>query len=109
MSDLSRGILIVDFGSQTTLLIARRVREMGVYSEVWPCTDESLSSPPDCLGIILSGGPSSVADIDSPKLATALLTQNVPVLGICYGMQLITEHFGGKVRQRSTASTAEMC
>jgi GMP synthase (glutamine-hydrolysing) len=97
MSDLSRGILIVDFGSQTTLLIARRVRELGVYSEVWPCTDESLSSPPDCLGIILSGGPSSVADIDSPKLATALLTQNVPVLGICYGMQLITEHFGGKV------------
>jgi GMP synthase (glutamine-hydrolysing) len=102
MSDLSQGILIVDFGSQTTLLIARRVREMGVYSEVWPCTDERLHTPPSCLGIVLSGGPSSVADIDSPKLATALLDHGVPVLGICYGMQLITEHFGGKVAPTET-------
>lgn len=98
MSELAQGILIIDFGSQTTLLIARRLREMGVYTEVWPCTDAHLSeAPPESLGVILSGGPSSVADIDSPKLAAALLKTGKPVLGICYGMQLIVEHFGGRV------------
>ena len=94
---LGAGVLIVDFGSQTTLLIARRLREMGVYTEVWPCTDARLEAPPGCLGLILSGGPSSVADVDSPRLARALLETGRPVLGICYGMQLIVEHFGGRV------------
>ncbi len=97
MSELDQGILIVDFGSQTTLLIARRLREMGVYTEVWPCTDGRLTNPPSSIGIILSGGPSSVADIDSPRLAKALIETGKPVLGICYGMQLLVEHFGGRV------------
>ena len=97
MSDLERGILVVDFGSQTTLLIARRVRELGVYSEVWACTDPRLSEVPDCLGVVLSGGPASVGGAEAPRLAESLLQTGRPVLGICYGMQLIAEHFGGHV------------
>ena len=102
MSDLERGVLIIDFGSQTTLLIARRVRELGVYSEVWPCTDPRLAEPggvPACIGIILSGGPASVGGEGAPRLARSLLDGGRPVLGICYGMQLIAEHMGGRVSQ----------
>ena len=98
MDDLKRGILVIDFGSQTTLLIARRVRELGVYSEVWPCNDERLAGDlPTCLGVVLSGGPASVGDAAAPRLAESVLGSGLPVLGICYGMQLITEHLGGKV------------
>ncbi|MEL6178518.1 MAG: glutamine-hydrolyzing GMP synthase [Myxococcota bacterium] len=102
MDNLSSGILIVDFGSQTTLLIARRIRELGVYTEVWSCYDPRLMEPPPSLGVILSGGPASVSEVDSPRLAEALLEQGRPVLGICYGMQLIVEHFGGKVAPGTT-------
>lgn len=91
-------ILILDFGSQYTMLIARRVRELSVYSEIHPY-NLSLDSIKefDPKGIILSGGPSSVYDEGAPKVSADLFSQNIPVLGICYGMQLITELFGGRV------------
>ena len=102
MSDLDRGILIIDFGSQTTLLIARRIRELGVYSEVWPCNDARLPHLPPCLGLVLSGGPASLEDEAAPRLPQGLLERGLPVLGICYGMQLIVRHFGGKVAPAGT-------
>ena len=91
-------ILILDFGSQYTQLIARRVRELQVYSEVRPCT----TSPSELdlskvKGIILSGGPSSVTDNDAPKFDPAWFSVNLPIMGICYGMQLMAHHFGGSL------------
>jgi GMP synthase (glutamine-hydrolysing) len=89
-------ILILDFGSQYTQLIARRVREFSVYSEVRPCTsDPSSIDLSKVKGLILSGGPSSVTDEDAPKFDPAWLSLDIPILGICYGMQLMAHHFGG--------------
>ena len=91
-------ILILDFGSQYTQLIARRVREQGVYCEIRPCTDPAPEAlPKRMVGLILSGGPSSVYDEDAPPFDRGWLDLDVPVLGICYGMQLIAQHFGGTV------------
>ena len=92
-------IVILDFGSQYTQLIARRIRELNVFSVVLPCTapiSEVQSHKP--LGIILSGGPSSVYDADAPNADPALLQLNLPTLGICYGLHFIVHHLGGKVR-----------
>jgi GMP synthase (glutamine-hydrolysing) len=98
----SQKILIIDFGSQYTQLIGRRVREAGVYCEIlpWDLDDAEIAkfSPS---GVILSGGPESVALDDAPKISDALLNLGVPVLGICYGMQALAEHFGGKVEPSS--------
>jgi GMP synthase (glutamine-hydrolysing) len=97
-SPISSKIVILDFGSQYTQLIARRIREFNVFSVVLPCTTplaEVLALQPK--GIILSGGPSSVYDASAPKADPAVLTAGVPVLGICYGLQFITHHLGGKV------------
>jgi GMP synthase (glutamine-hydrolysing) len=94
----SDGILVLDYGSQYTRLIARRLREIGVYSEV---IDGRSDQPPkgfNIKGIILSGGPDSVYEEGSRELPKWVLAQNVPVLGICYGMQLLVESSGGKVR-----------
>ena len=91
-------ILVLDFGSQYTQLIARRIREAHVYSQILPCTvpfATILAYRP--AGIILSGGPASVYDKKAPTLAKELFDQNIPVLGICYGMQLITHLCGGQV------------
>ncbi|MFM9890937.1 MAG: glutamine-hydrolyzing GMP synthase [Rickettsiales bacterium] len=91
-------ILILDFGSQFTQLIARRVREAGVYSEIHPYTlglDKIKAYAPR--GIILSGGPASVHDGVAPKIATELFTLGLPVLGICYGEQLLCDLLGGEV------------
>ncbi len=91
-------ILVLDFGSQTTQLIARRVRELHVYSEIRPCTaslEEIKAFAPK--GIILSGGPASVYDKEAPQVPRELLDLGVPVLGICYGMQLMAYLLGGKV------------
>ena len=91
-------VVILDFGGQYTQLIARRVRECGVYSSVLPYTasaDEVLAENPR--GIILSGGPSSVLDKDAPLCDPKIFALNVPVLGICYGMQLIAHLLGGRV------------
>jgi len=91
-------ILILDFGSQYTQLIARRVREAHVYCELHPF-DMNLESirEYDPQGIILSGGPKSIYDAGAPAVEEALFDLGIPVLGICYGMQLLAEHFGGKV------------
>jgi GMP synthase (glutamine-hydrolysing) len=91
-------IVILDFGSQYTQLIARRIREFNVFSVVLPCTTplaDVLALNP--LGIVLSGGPSSVYDDSAPKADPAILTIGLPILGICYGLQFITHHLGGKV------------
>jgi len=95
-------VVILDFGSQYTQLIARRIREQNVFSVVLPCTvplaDVQALKP---IGLILSGGPSSVYDADAPAADPALLKLGVPILGICYGLQFIVHHLGGKVRSAS--------
>ncbi len=92
-------ILILDFGSQVTQLIARRLRESGVYCEIWPFNqaDEKRIKAYDPKGIILSGGPCSVTDKNSPRAPECVFNMNVPVLGICYGQQTMVEQLGGKV------------
>ncbi|MBC7953552.1 MAG: glutamine-hydrolyzing GMP synthase [Rhodospirillaceae bacterium] len=92
-------VLIVDFGSQVTQLIARRVRESGVYCEIHPfnrVTADSLKSYGP-KAVILSGGPSSVTEANSPRAPEAVFDLGVPVLGICYGQQTMCEQLGGKV------------
>ena len=91
-------VIILDFGSQYTQLIARRVREAGVYSEIHPCTigvDELKDLSP--AAIILSGGPASVGEPDSPGIDPEIFQWGIPILGICYGMQLIAHILHGKV------------
>ena len=95
----AHSIVILDFGSQYTQLIARRIREQNVFSVVLPCTaplDEVKSYAP--AGIILSGGPSSVYDADAPPADERVLALGLPVLGICYGFQYMAYKLGGKVR-----------
>ncbi len=94
----TQSIVILDFGSQYTQLIARRIRELNVFSAVLPCTAsiaEIQAYAP--IGIILSGGPNSVYDADAPDADPAILSLGMPVLGICYGLQFIAYHLGGKV------------
>jgi GMP synthase (glutamine-hydrolysing) len=99
--DSSR-ILILDFGSQYTQLIARRVREVGVYSEIYAFdVDEALIRSFGASGIILSGGPESVAGDATPQVPDAVLEAQVPVLGICYGMQALAAKLGGRVAPSS--------
>jgi GMP synthase (glutamine-hydrolysing) len=95
------GILIVDFGSQYTQLIARRVRKLNVYSEVHPYNNISnhLLNNLDPCGIILSGGPNSVLDKNSPVLKKNILSIGKPILGICYGLQILTKHLGGEINK----------
>ena len=91
-------VLVLDFGSQYTQLIARRVREHRVYSEIWPCTkplDAIRAFGPSAL--ILSGGPSSVHEAGAPSLDPGVFELGVPVLGVCYGMQLMSHLLGGRV------------
>jgi len=95
-------ILILDFGSQYTQLIARRVREAGVYSEIYPydvTDDEVRGFQPK--GIILSGGPESVTEGDTPRAPDCVFELGVPVLGICYGMQTMAAQLGGEVESSS--------
>lgn len=96
-------IIILDFGSQYTQLIARRIRELNVYCEIYPYNIdvESRFKVQDIKGVIFSGGPDSVYEKNSPKITTNTLNyfleNKIPVLGICYGMQLISHILGGKV------------
>ena len=93
-------ILIIDFGGQTAMLIARRVREQHVYSEIksYTITPEEIKSI-DPIGIILSGGPNFVTDSDAPMLDPAIYELGIPILGICYGCQLMSYQLGGKVEK----------
>ncbi len=95
-------ILIIDYGSQYNQLISRRIREMQVYSEIIPFNQKIDNPNNDIKGIILSGGPSSVYDKDAPQLNESILKLNVPILGICYGMQLLMQKFGGVVEPSNT-------
>lgn len=91
-------IIILDFGSQYNQLIARRVRELGVYSEIVPYNVELMNlKKKDVKGIILSGGPNSVYDEFAPHISKELYNLNVPILGICYGMQITQLLFNGKI------------
>lgn len=91
-------ILILDFGSQYTQLIARRIREAHVYCEIHPCTaSEEFIRGFQARGIVLSGGPASVLTTDAPDVSDVVFNLGVPVLGICYGMQLMTRNLGGRV------------
>ncbi len=91
-------ILILDFGSQYTQLIARRIREMNVYCEIYPysISNDILNNHTWC-GVILSGGPKSVLEDNSPRIPEWVFTTNLPILGICYGMQALAHQLGGSV------------
>jgi len=94
-------ILIIDYGSQYTQLIARKIRELNVYCIVHPFNklNTVVSKNNNIKGIILSGGPNSVNDKDSPKLNKKIFDLNIPILGICYGLQLLCKEFKGKIAQ----------
>ena len=98
MSNHHDKILIIDFGSQVTQLIARRVRDAGVFAEIYPydVTPDFVANY-GAKGIILSGGPNSVTEGDTPRAPQIVFELGVPVLGICYGMQAMAEQLGGKV------------
>ena len=112
-----RPLIVLDFGAQYAQLIARRIRELHVYSEILPHdtpVDELRRRNP--LGIVLSGGPASIHEPGAPALDPAILELGVPVLGICYGMQAMAQALGGEVgrtgigassaRRRSATSAA---
>src|SRR6185436_2608095 len=93
-----QNVLVLDFGAQYSQLIARRIRECRVYCEILPHdtpVEEIAARRP--AGIVLSGGPPSVYDPGAPTVSPALYDLNVPVLGICYGMQLMARQLGGRV------------
>ena len=101
-------VIVLDFGGQYNQLIARRVRECGVYCEVKPYTtplDAIKAMEP--IGIIFTGGPNSVYDPKSPQVDPAIFTWGVPILGICYGCQLIAHNLGGKVIAATDDSARE--
>src|SRR6266571_5646672 len=98
MSSKFETILVLDFGGQYTQLIGRRIREANVYTEIVPFSialDKLKAYEPK--GIVLSGGPSSVYETGAPICDSAVLKLGIPVLGICYGMQLIGKELGGRV------------
>ncbi len=97
-SEKKESIVVLDYGSQYSMLIVRRIREAGVYSELiaWDASPETFAHL-DVKGFVLSGGPASVYDSDAPSLPSYLIDSDLPVLGICYGMQLLANQFGGQV------------
>ena len=97
---MNENIIIVDFGSQVTKLIARRVRDFGVFSQIIPfqkLTEKSFEKT-SVKGLIFSGGPSSVGNENAPKIKKFVYKLNIPILGVCYGLQLICRDFGGEVK-----------
>ena len=101
MTKITEKILILDFGSQYTQLIARRIRELNVYCEIYPFNafpepDKSVK------GLVLSGSPSSVRDKNAPVPSIDHIPGQMPVLGICYGAQFLAQHYGGEVAPSET-------
>ena len=96
-------ILVLDFGSQYTQLIARRIRELDVFSEIlpWDISKERIQKL-NPRGVILSGGPESVTSANTPRIPEIIFELNIPILGICYGMQTLAEQFGGQVTPTKT-------
>ena len=92
-------ILIIDFGSQVTQLIARRIRELSVYCEIIPWDADILNTKPirEAKALVLSGGPDSTLVKKSPTISKRIFDLNIPILGICYGLQLICKLLGGKI------------
>src|SRR3546814_2686059 len=110
---LPESILIIDFGSQVTQLIARRVREAGVYSEIVPFSAaEAALERMKPKGVILSGSPASVPANGSPRAPQSIFDSGLPILGICYGQQVMTQQLGGQVEpggiDRSEEHTSEL-
>ena len=103
MADIHHGgVVILDFGSQYTQLIARRIREQNVYSEILsPETTVDKINSRNPKAVIISGGPSSVFATDSPSFDESLFDIELPILGICYGLQLLAHHYNGKVEPGS--------
>ena len=102
-------IVIVDYGSQYTQLIARKTRDLRVFSEVVTAT--SQPNLEDISGLILSGGPFSVYDPRAPRIpdwVKPLIEKEVPILGICYGFQLLTQYFGGRVDRAHSSEYGRM-
>ena len=96
-------ILIIDFGSQVTKLIGRNVRDLGVYAEIiTPNELKKIKNFHKVKGLILSGGPSSVTSKKFQTIPKEIFEKNLPILGICYGLQLIAKLFGGKIRPSKT-------
>ena len=92
-------IIIIDFGSQVTKLIARRIRDFGVFSEILTINDlYKIRDYKKIKGIVLSGGPSTVTKKKYLKIPKEIFLKKIPVLGICYGLQLITKLFGGSIK-----------
>ena len=91
-------VAVIDFGSQYTQLIARRLRDVGVFSQIYPYNRyEEVLGRPEVKGIVLSGGPSSVSDEGAPDVGEDIFAAGVPILGICYGMQLCCVNLGGRI------------
>ncbi len=95
-------VVILDFGAQYSQLIARRIRELGVYCEILPA-NTAPAALAEATAIILSGGPASIYDPGAPRCDPAIFAQGIPVLGICYGLQLLASFLGGKVEATSVA------
>ena len=92
-------IIIVDFGSQVTKLIARRIRDLGVFSEIIKIKDlYKIKNFNEIKGIILSGGPSTVTKNKFPSIPKEIFLKKIPILGICYGLQLLSKLFGGSIK-----------
>ena len=101
--DLKEKVIIIDFGSQVTKLIARRIRDLGVFSEIITINDlYKIENYNKIKGIILSGGPSTVTKKNFPTIPKEILLRNIPILGICYGLQLIAKLFGGSIKSSSS-------
>jgi len=108
MPEQQQKIIILDFGGQYNQLIARRVRECQVYCEIKPytMTAEKIREAAPC-GIIFTGGPNSVYEEGSPKVDPEIFKLGIPILGICYGCQLIAHTLGGKVSPAASDSARE--
>ena len=105
---MKQRVLILDFGGQYDRLIARRVRECGVYSEVWPCSSpiEAIREF-DPVGLIFTGGPGSVYAPDAPDVDMGVFSMGIPILGICYGCQLLAHRLGGEVTPAQSDTARE--